>query len=73
MPDPSFDFRHADQGLTRFPPNVEQISVEREASVTWLVTRRNDVTLRFPLRAEDCRHLAALLNGQTVIRPAEGQ
>lgn len=61
MADPSFDFSHADRGLTRFPPNVEQISVEREATCTWLIARRNDVVLRFPLRDDDCRHLAALL------------
>lgn len=47
--------------MTRFPPNVEQITVERDPSVTWLVTRRNDVVLRFPLTDEDCCHLAALL------------
>jgi hypothetical protein len=61
MPDPSYEFRHADAGLTRFPPNVEQISVEREATRTWLVTRRNDMVLKFPLTDADCRHLAALL------------
>lgn len=61
MPDPSFDFSHTNLGLTRFPPNVEQISVERETVRTWLVTRRNDVTLRFPLTEADCRHLVALL------------
>lgn len=62
MPEQSgFDFKHADQGLTRFPPNVEQISVECESVLTWLVTRRNDVILRFPLTERDCEHLAALL------------
>lgn len=61
MPDPSPEFRHAEVGMTRFPPNVEQITVEHEATRTWLVTRRNDVTLRFPLREVDCQHLAALL------------
>ncbi len=55
------DFTHAEGGLTRFPPNVEQISIEREATRTWLVARRNDVVLRFPLRDEDCRYLAGLL------------
>jgi hypothetical protein len=61
MADPSFDFSHAEKGLTRFPPNVEQISVEHESMRTWLVMRRNDVMLRFPLTEEDCRHLAVLL------------
>jgi hypothetical protein len=50
--------------LTRFPPNVEQISVDRQNLRTWLVVRRNDVELRFPLTGRDCRHLAALLMGE---------
>lgn len=59
--DPTLEFNHAEGGLARFPPNVEQITVEHESLRTWLVTRRNDVTLRFPLRPADCRHLADLL------------
>lgn len=55
------EFTHAEQGLTRFPPNVEQIAIRRESAVTWLVARRNDVELRFPLKHEDCKHLADLL------------
>jgi hypothetical protein len=55
-------FSHAEKGLTRFPPNVEQISVEHEETCTWLVTRRNDVLLRFPLSPDDCQHLANLLH-----------
>lgn len=54
-------FSHGEKGITRFPPNVEQITVERESVFTWLVARRNDVTLRFPLTDDDCRHLASLL------------
>jgi len=61
MDDPSFEFCHAEKGLTRFPPNVEQISVDREATRTWLVVRRNEVVLRFPLSDHDCDHLAMLL------------
>ena len=70
MPGPLFEddphpgrssFVLAEGGLTRFPPNVEQISVEREAARTWLVTRRNDVVMRFPLDDRDRLHLAALL------------
>ena len=57
----AFVFSHADEGMTRFPPNVEQISVEHEHLRTWLTVRRNDVKLRFPLCEADCRHLAALL------------
>jgi hypothetical protein len=55
------EFTHAERGMTRFPPNVEQITVEHESTRTWLVTRRNDVELRFPLNDADCRHLASLL------------
>lgn len=61
MSDPGFDFSPSESGLTRFPPNVEQIRVEREAVRTWLVVRRNDTTLRFPLTEADCQHLANLL------------
>ena len=59
----AFAFYHADKGMTRFPPNVEQISVEHEHLRTWLIVRRNDVKLRFPLCEADCRHLATLLIG----------
>lgn len=54
-------FEHGESGLTRFPPNVEQIAVRRESGAMWLVVRRNDLELRFPLSADDCRHLATLL------------
>jgi hypothetical protein len=54
-------FTHSEGGMTRFPPNVEQITVRRESAVTWLVVRRNDVRLEFPLSREDCEHLARLL------------
>lgn len=57
------EFSHTDRGMTRFPPNVEQISVERSPSRYWLVARRNDTELRFPLNEDDRRHLAALLLG----------
>ena len=55
------EFSLAENGLTRFPPNVEQISVEHESICSWLVTRRNDVVLRFPLSDVARRHLADLL------------
>jgi len=58
-----FAFSHAELGMTRFPPNVEQITVEHEEYRSWLITRRNDVMLRFPLTDEDCRYLASLLIG----------
>ena len=54
-------FSHAENGMTRFPPNVEQITVVHESSVCWLVMRRNDTELRFPLTLEDRQHLCALL------------
>jgi hypothetical protein len=56
-----YTFSHAETGMTRFPPNVEQISVEHEQLRSWLIVRRNDTTLKFPLEISDCRHLAALL------------
>jgi hypothetical protein len=62
-------FSHAESGMTRFPPNVEQLSVNRESTVTWLVARRNDVELRFPLNEEDRRHLARLLLGDLLLSP----
>ena len=55
------EFSHAENGLSRFPPNVEQITVKRESCTTWLVVRRNDVELRFPMSREDRQHLAKLL------------
>jgi hypothetical protein len=60
------DFLHASAGMTRFPPNVEQISVQREPTVTWLIARRNDTELRFPLNEADRRHLARLLLGDLI-------
>ncbi|MGA4550565.1 hypothetical protein [Methylorubrum aminovorans] len=51
-------FSHGQTSLTRFPPNVERISVEVDGAHAWLVTRRNDVELRFPLVGQDCRFLA---------------
>jgi hypothetical protein len=45
MVDPQFAFERAASGLSRFPPNIELISVEREESATWLVVRRNEVVL----------------------------
>jgi hypothetical protein len=61
MSDCSFDFQHAEKGLSRFPPNVEKITIERGPTCAWLVVRRNDVELRFPLSWAHCQHLAGLL------------
>jgi len=54
-------FSHGEAGMTRFPPNVEQITVVHDSTVTWLCVRRNAVELRFPLSDNDRRHLAKLL------------
>jgi hypothetical protein len=64
MADDSFKFSHAEKGLSRFPPNIEQITVEHDPLRTWLVVRRNDTQLRFPLNEDDCHHLAKLLTGE---------
>ena len=61
MTDPSWEFSRSKSGITRFPPNVEQILVEHGGPRSWLIARRNDVELRFPLSHEDCEHLARLL------------
>lgn len=61
---PDTPFTHSELGLARFPPNVEQITVERENLRTWLIVRRNETILRFPLREEDRRHLVKLLSGE---------
>jgi hypothetical protein len=63
------DFSHAETGMTRFPPNIEQLSVKRESTVMWLVARRNDIELRFPLKENDRRHLAQLLLGDLLLSP----
>lgn len=54
-------FIQGEHGLTRFPPNIEQILVEHQPLFTLISMRRNDVTLKFALRNADREHLAALL------------
>lgn len=71
MSDHYVPFTYAEAGMTRFPPNVEQVSVEKSGTTTWLEVRRNEVRLRFPLKETDCRHLASLLLGQAPILPGE--
>lgn len=57
-------FNLADNGMTRFPPNVEQITVERgRGSVAWLTVRRNEETWRFSLKESEADHLIGLLRG----------
>jgi hypothetical protein len=57
--------------MTRFPPNIEQLSVKHDPTVTWLVARRNEIELKFPLNEEDRRHLARLLLGNLLLPPSE--
>lgn len=57
------EFSHAESGMTRFPPNVEAITIERGPTRWWLIARRNDVVLRFPLNEDDRRFLARLILG----------
>ena len=58
-----FPFKHAEKGMTRFPPNIEQIRVDRDVARVWLIVRRNDTELKFPLDEADVQHLVALLTG----------
>ena len=56
-------FQHAENGMTRFPPNIEQIDVGRGINGVWLRVRRNETVLKFPLGNKDVEHLIVLLNG----------
>jgi len=58
--------------MTRFPPNVEQIIVRYDGETAWLIARRNDVELRFPLNRRDCEHLAHLLLADQPVKEASG-
>jgi hypothetical protein len=66
---PPAPFQHAAAGMTRFPPNVESLRIEPGQGVLWLIARRNDVELRFPLAEDDRRHLARLLLGDLTLPP----
>lgn len=55
-------FSHGECGLTRFPANVEQITVEYGSTCIWLVARRNEAVRRFPMNKSDCQHLISLLS-----------
>ncbi|MDR3438975.1 hypothetical protein [Telmatospirillum sp.] len=54
-------FQHAEGGMTRFPPNVQQITVEVSGPFIWLIARENGTIIRFPLSSADCDHLINLL------------
>jgi hypothetical protein len=54
-------FVHAELGMTRFPPNVEQVTVEAGPVCVWLHIRRNDITISLPMGEGDTNHLIALL------------
>jgi hypothetical protein len=59
-------FTCAPHGLARFPPNIEQVTVESESGRVWLTARRNDTVLRFPLDRETADHLTFLLRRERV-------
>jgi hypothetical protein len=59
----TIDFSHTENRITRFPPNIEQLRIERDLTVTWLIAWRNEIELRFPLQEDDRRYLARLLLG----------
>lgn len=56
--------------MTRFPPNVEQISVEPAAFGAWLRVRQNGTRMEFPLEPADIEHLIALLAHLTSPEPS---
>jgi hypothetical protein len=45
----AFVLSYAGKGMTGFPSNVEQITVEHASLCRWPVVRRNDTTLKFPI------------------------
>lgn len=54
-------FQHGTTGMTRFPPNIEQLTVGGSGKWIWLTARRNETELRFLLTPDDVRHLCDLL------------
>lgn len=54
-------FHHAERGMTRFPANIEQITIQHASTCSWLIVRRNETELRFPLQRQDREYLARLL------------
>ena len=57
------EFSHAERGMTRFLLNIAQLRVACESMTMWLIARRNEIELRFPLNEKDRVHLAGLLLG----------
>lgn len=55
--------KHLDDGIVKFPPNVQSLRVDHSAvsGYTQIIARQNDVSLVFVLDENDCRHLATLL------------
>ncbi len=53
-------FFHGPEGMVRFPLNVETLRFELDDRTLWFVAQRNEIELRFPMRREDCEHLASL-------------
>ncbi len=61
------NFTHAELAITRFPPNIEQVSVKHcEDGIAYLTARQNNIKLEFRLNREDRKHLMHLLSGQTL-------
>lgn len=61
-------FQLAEKGMTRFPPNIEQISVRVDGyGGKRLIARRNDVELSFNLEPSDVEHLIKLLKQDAFI------
>ncbi len=55
-------FSHTPCDMTRFPPNVEQITVKVESACVWPRVRRNDISMEFPLGFDGAEHLIRLLS-----------
>ncbi len=55
-------FRKTEAGLARFPTRIEMITVQNNGERgKVLVIRKDDLSMSFPLRPEDCAHLAQIL------------
>jgi hypothetical protein len=58
--------KHLDNGIVKFPVNVHGIYIEKSRLTGWttITAKQNDVSLRFVIDEDACRHLAALLTGK---------
>ena len=55
-----------DTGIVKFPVNVHAIYIEKSklSGYTTITAKQNDVSLRFVIDEDACRHLAKLLIGE---------